>query len=132
MQQPAAHSVEPAAAPTATGSRRRLWIGLTILGLVLALLVLPPEPISVLYFLLPLGVTGALWLGYVLGKRLVQWLAGLWQDWQDALVEDEVGDCRWTPCSNCGVCDVMDTHIQVGPSNRPWIPVESLMPDNAT
>jgi radical SAM family uncharacterized protein len=56
----------------------------------------------------------------------------LWQDWQDALVEDEVGDCRWTPCSNCGVCDVMDTHIQVGPSNRPWIPVESLMPDNAT
>lgn len=40
MQQPAAHSVEPAAAPTATGSRRRLWIGLTILGLVLALLVI--------------------------------------------------------------------------------------------
>jgi hypothetical protein len=34
----------------------------------LALLVLPPEPISVLYFLLPLGVTGALWLGYVLGQ----------------------------------------------------------------
>lgn len=48
----------------------------------LALLVLPPEPISVLYFLLPLGVTGALWLGYVLGRRLVQWLRVLWQDWK--------------------------------------------------
>ena len=35
-----------------------------------------------LYFLLPLGVTGALWLGYVLGKRLVQWLRALWQDWK--------------------------------------------------
>ncbi len=46
----------------------------------------------------------------------------LWQDWQDALAEDEVGDCRWTPCSACGVCDVMDTAIQVGPSGRVWLP----------
>ncbi len=52
----------------------------------------------------------------------------LWQDWQDALAEDEVGDCRWTPCSNCGVCDVMDTEIQVGPSGKTWIPVEVLAP----
>ena len=40
----------------------------------------------------------------------------LWEDWQDALDEVEVGDCRWTPCFDCGVCDQMGTHIQVGPT----------------
>ena len=50
----------------------------------------------------------------------------LWQDWQDALAEDEVGDCRWTPCSQCGVCDQMDTHIQVGPADKVWIPTISV------
>lgn len=38
----------------------------------------------------------------------------LWQDWQDALAGDEVGDCRWTPCSQCGVCDTLGTEIQLG------------------
>lgn len=52
----------------------------------------------------------------------------LWQDWQDALAEDEVGDCRWTPCSNCGVCDVMDTTIQVGPSGKVWLPLPEPAP----
>ena len=28
----------------------------------------------------------------------------LWQDWQDALREHGVPDCRWTPCYDCGVC----------------------------
>jgi radical SAM family uncharacterized protein len=28
----------------------------------------------------------------------------LWQDWQDALREATVEDCRWTPCYDCGVC----------------------------
>jgi hypothetical protein len=28
----------------------------------------------------------------------------LWQDWQDALAEREVEDCRWTPCYDCGAC----------------------------
>jgi hypothetical protein len=27
----------------------------------------------------------------------------LWEDWQDALDEVEVDDCRWTPCFDCGV-----------------------------
>ena len=45
----------------------------------LAVQVLPPEPISVLYFLLPLLVTGALLLGYALGKRLWVWLRELRQ-----------------------------------------------------
>ena len=39
----------------------------------------------------------------------------LWADWQDALAEVEVEDCRWSPCSDCGVCDQLGTHIQVGP-----------------
>ena len=41
----------------------------------------------------------------------------LWEDWQAALAEDdEVEDCRWTPCYDCGVCDQMGTEIQVGPT----------------
>jgi radical SAM family uncharacterized protein len=40
----------------------------------------------------------------------------LWEDWQDALAEVEVEDCRWTPCFDCGVCDQMGTEIQVGPT----------------
>ena len=41
----------------------------------------------------------------------------LWQDWQDALEEVGVEDCRWAPCFDCGVCDQMDTSIQVGPTD---------------
>ncbi|HEX8582759.1 MAG TPA: TIGR03960 family B12-binding radical SAM protein [Acidimicrobiales bacterium] len=28
----------------------------------------------------------------------------LWQDWQDALAEHGLPDCRWTPCYDCGAC----------------------------
>jgi hypothetical protein len=28
----------------------------------------------------------------------------LWQDWQDALHEYGLPDCRWTPCYDCGAC----------------------------
>ena len=28
----------------------------------------------------------------------------LWQDWQDALSEHGLPDCRWTPCYDCGAC----------------------------
>ncbi|HUQ40548.1 MAG TPA: TIGR03960 family B12-binding radical SAM protein [Acidimicrobiales bacterium] len=28
----------------------------------------------------------------------------LWQDWQEALAEAGVEDCRWTPCYDCGAC----------------------------
>jgi radical SAM superfamily enzyme YgiQ (UPF0313 family) len=28
----------------------------------------------------------------------------LWDDWQAALAESGVEDCRWTPCYDCGVC----------------------------
>ena len=28
----------------------------------------------------------------------------LWGDWQDALRESGIEDCRWTPCYDCGAC----------------------------
>jgi len=28
----------------------------------------------------------------------------LWQDWEDAMAEATVEDCRWTPCYDCGAC----------------------------
>jgi radical SAM family uncharacterized protein len=47
----------------------------------------------------------------------------LWQDWQDAIDETEVEDCRWTPCFDCGVCPQMDTEIEVGPTGRKLLPL---------
>ncbi len=46
----------------------------------------------------------------------------LWQDWQDAVDETEVEDCRWTPCYDCGVCPTMGTEIQIGPTGRKLLP----------
>ncbi|MDZ7577778.1 MAG: TIGR03960 family B12-binding radical SAM protein [Candidatus Nanopelagicales bacterium] len=37
----------------------------------------------------------------------------LWQEWTDALADDELGDCRWAPCSICGVCDQLGTDTQL-------------------
>ncbi len=50
----------------------------------------------------------------------------LWDDWQDALAEVGVEDCRWTPCFDCGVCDQMDTEIQVGPTGVVNLPMPAL------
>ncbi|WP_203567192.1 TIGR03960 family B12-binding radical SAM protein [Aestuariimicrobium ganziense] len=47
----------------------------------------------------------------------------LWEDWQDALDENEVDDCRWTPCYDCGVCPQLDTEIQIGPTGRSLLPL---------
>ena len=47
----------------------------------------------------------------------------LWADWQAALDQDEVDDCRWTPCYDCGVCPGMGTEIQVGPTGRTLLPL---------
>lgn len=52
-----------------------------------------------------------------------QWL---WDDWQDALDGVEVEDCRWSPCFDCGVCDQMDTEIQIGPTGAVLVPVPPL------
>ena len=50
----------------------------------------------------------------------------LWQDWQDALDEVAVEDCRWTPCFDCGVCDQMDTSIQIGPTGVTELPMPTM------
>ncbi len=50
----------------------------------------------------------------------------LWDDWQEALSEDEVADCRWTPCYDCGVCPTMGTEIQIGPTGRSLIPLTPI------
>jgi len=47
----------------------------------------------------------------------------LWEDWQDALDESTVEDCRWTPCYDCGVCPQMDTAIEIGPTGRTLLPL---------
>ncbi|MBA2390120.1 MAG: TIGR03960 family B12-binding radical SAM protein [Geodermatophilaceae bacterium] len=52
----------------------------------------------------------------------------LWSDWQDALDETEVEDCRWTPCYDCGVCPGMGTDIQVGPTGRTLLPLTPVAP----
>jgi radical SAM superfamily enzyme YgiQ (UPF0313 family) len=53
----------------------------------------------------------------------------LWEDWQDAVDEREVEDCRWTPCYDCGVCPQMDTEIQIGPTGRALLPLTVVKPD---
>ncbi|MEN9710556.1 MAG: hypothetical protein RL441_548 [Actinomycetota bacterium] len=50
----------------------------------------------------------------------------LWEDWQDALSEQSVEDCRWTPCFDCGVCDQMNTSIQIGPTKGTILPMPIL------
>jgi len=50
----------------------------------------------------------------------------LWEDWQDALGETEVDDCRWTPCFDCGVCPQMGTEIEIGPTGKTLLPLTIL------
>jgi radical SAM family uncharacterized protein len=50
----------------------------------------------------------------------------LWEDWQDALDEREVDDCRWTPCFDCGVCPQMGTEIEIGPTDKTLLPLTVL------
>jgi radical SAM family uncharacterized protein len=52
----------------------------------------------------------------------------LWEDWQDAIAEVEVDDCRWTPCFDCGVCPQMGTDIQVGPTGATLLPLPTMPP----
>ncbi|MDR1999153.1 MAG: TIGR03960 family B12-binding radical SAM protein [Frankiaceae bacterium] len=60
-----------------------------------------------------------------------QWL---WDDWQDALGGYQQDDCRWAPCSDCGVCPSTGAEIQVGPTGRallPLAPRPALLPPGA-
>ncbi|WP_300079281.1 TIGR03960 family B12-binding radical SAM protein [Propioniciclava sp.] len=51
----------------------------------------------------------------------------LWEDWQDALDEQPVEDCRWTPCYDCGVCPQLDTAIQIGPTGKHLLPITPVL-----
>jgi len=55
----------------------------------------------------------------------------LWDDWQDALGEHEVADCRWSGCFDCGVCPEMGTQIEMGPTGRTLLPLAVLSPGRA-
>ena len=50
----------------------------------------------------------------------------LWDDWQDALDESPVEDCRWNPCYDCGVCPQLGTEIQIGPTGRQLLPISPV------
>ncbi|ADP80012.1 TIGR03960 family B12-binding radical SAM protein [Pseudofrankia inefficax] len=52
----------------------------------------------------------------------------LWSDWQDALRESELDDCRWTPCYDCGVCPTMGSQIEIGPTQRKLLPISPVPP----
>ena len=43
-----------------------------------------------------------------------QWL---WEDWQDALEEKDLDDCRWIPCYDCGVCPGLGIDHDTGYTN---------------
>jgi radical SAM family uncharacterized protein len=47
----------------------------------------------------------------------------LWSDWQEALAEQDLDDCRWIPCFDCGVCPEMGTEIQIGPTGKKLLPL---------
>ena len=47
----------------------------------------------------------------------------LWADWQEALRAEELADCRWNPCYDCGVCPGMGTYNQIGPTGRTLLPL---------
>jgi radical SAM family uncharacterized protein len=47
----------------------------------------------------------------------------LWADWQEALAEQDLDDCRWIPCFDCGVCPQLGTEIQIGPTGAKLLPL---------
>jgi radical SAM family uncharacterized protein len=54
----------------------------------------------------------------------------LWSDWEDSLAAaddpdgvEDVEDCRWTPCYDCGVCPELNTEIQIGPTGQKLLPL---------
>jgi radical SAM family uncharacterized protein len=52
----------------------------------------------------------------------------LWQDYEDAIAEADVPDCRWSGCYNCGVCPAQGTEIQIGPTGRSLLPLQVVGP----
>jgi len=50
----------------------------------------------------------------------------LWSDWQDALAAQELDDCRWEGCYDCGVCPSTGADTQIGPTGRTLLPLQPV------
>ncbi|MDR2930580.1 MAG: TIGR03960 family B12-binding radical SAM protein [Propionibacteriaceae bacterium] len=50
----------------------------------------------------------------------------LWDDWQDSRDDIAVPDCRWSGCTDCGVCPELGVAIEMGPSGRSLIPISPI------
>jgi radical SAM family uncharacterized protein len=49
--------------------------------------------------------------------------AWLWQDWQDSCSEQDLDDCRWSPCYDCGVCPGLSIQHDTGYTGGFSLPV---------
>ncbi|HML52234.1 MAG TPA: TIGR03960 family B12-binding radical SAM protein [Propionicimonas sp.] len=50
----------------------------------------------------------------------------LYQDYLDAINEEEVPDCRWSGCYDCGVCPELGAAIEMGPTGRTLLPLRPV------
>jgi radical SAM family uncharacterized protein len=49
--------------------------------------------------------------------------AWLWQDWQDANRDQQLDDCRWSPCYDCGVCPGLSIEHDTGYTGGFQLPI---------
>lgn len=47
----------------------------------------------------------------------------LWKDWQDAQSDQQLDDCRWSPCYDCGVCPGLSIEHDTGYTGGFQLPV---------
>ncbi|MFP4311354.1 MAG: TIGR03960 family B12-binding radical SAM protein [Nitriliruptoraceae bacterium] len=47
----------------------------------------------------------------------------LWEDWQEAQGAQQLDDCRWTPCYDCGVCPGLSLEHDTGYTGGSSLPV---------
>jgi radical SAM family uncharacterized protein len=47
----------------------------------------------------------------------------LWEDWQDAQKDQQLDDCRWSPCYDCGVCPGLSVEHDTGYTGGYSLPV---------
>lgn len=47
----------------------------------------------------------------------------LWEDWQDAQKDQQLDDCRWSPCYDCGVCPGLSIEHDTGYTGGFSLPV---------
>lgn len=47
----------------------------------------------------------------------------LWEDWQDAQKDQQLDDCRWSPCYDCGVCPGLSVEHDTGYTGGFSLPV---------